>query len=85
MVGEGWTSQTELFNKLKSHFNSVEKEYSPKWLKPKRIDIFLKKNKVAIEYHGFQHYSPLQFFGGEKAFKKRQIDDKKKRGTMFKK
>ena len=78
LVGEGWTSQTELFNKLKFHFNSIEKEYSPKWLKPKRIDIFLKRYKVAIEYHGFQHYSPLQFFGGEKAFKKRQIDDKKK-------
>ncbi len=84
LVGEGWTSQTELFNKLKSHFNSVEKEYSPKWLKPKRIDIFLKKNKVAIEYHGFQHYSPLQFFGGEKAFKKRQIDDKKKEELCLK-
>lgn len=78
LIGEGWTSQTELFNQLKKYFVDIEKEYSPKWLKPKRIDIFIKKPRVSIEYHGYQHYFPISFFGGEKAFKKRQIDDKQK-------
>lgn len=76
LIGEGWTSQTELFNYLKKYFTNIEKEYSPKWLKPKRIDIFIKKPRVSIEYHGYQHYFPIPFFGGEEAFKKRQIDDK---------
>jgi hypothetical protein len=76
LIGEGWTSQTDLFNRLKVHFTPIEKEFSPKWLKSKRIDIYIKKYKVAIEYHGYQHYSPLPFFGGEKAFHKRQRDDK---------
>ena len=83
-VGEGWTSQTDLFNRLKKYFPNIEKEYSPKWIKPKRIDIFIKNFKVAIEYHGFQHYSPTSFFGGVEAFKKRQIDDKKKEEKCLK-
>jgi len=84
LIGEGWTSQTDLFNRLKSHFSLIEKEYSPKWIKPKRIDIYIKKYKVAIEYHGYQHYFPLPFFGGEKAFQKRQKDDRLKTNKCLK-
>nr|ANO58314.1 hypothetical protein [uncultured Alphaproteobacteria bacterium]ANO58382.1 hypothetical protein [uncultured Alphaproteobacteria bacterium] len=84
LIGEGWTNQTDLFNKLKSNFNAIEKEYTPKWMSPKRIDIYIKKYKVAIEYHGYQHYFPLPFFGGEKAFKKRQIGDKLKEKICLK-
>ena len=62
----------------------TKRRYSPKWIKPKRIDIFIKNFKVAIEYHGFQHYSPTSFFGGVEAFKKRQIDDKKKEEKCLK-
>lgn len=29
-----------------------------------------------IEYHGIQHYEPIDFFGGEKAFRELQIRDK---------
>ena len=83
-VGEGWTSQTDLFNRLKKYFPNIEKEYSPKWIKPKRKDIFIKNFKVEIEYYGFQHYSPTSFFGGVEAFKKRQIDDKKKEEKCLK-
>jgi len=83
-IGEGWTSQTDLFNRLKKHFPKIEKEYSPKWIKPKRIDIYIKNLRVAIEYHGFQHYSPTPFFGGQSAFEKRKIDDKKKEQKCIK-
>ena len=34
---------------------------------------------LAIEYQGRQHYEAIEFFGGEKGFKKRQILDEKKR------
>lgn len=79
LIGEGWANQTDLFNRLKEKFKQVKKEYSPDWLKPKRIDIFISKYKVAIEYHGFQHYYPTEFFGGEEAFIKRQKDDEEKK------
>jgi len=32
-----------------------------------------------IEYQGIQHYHPVEYFGGEKAFKKQQKNDNKKR------
>lgn len=79
LIGEGWANQTDLYNRLKEKFKEVKKEYSPNWLKPKRIDIYISKYKVAIEYHGFQHYYPTEFFGGEDAFIKRQKDDEEKR------
>ena len=31
-----------------------------------------------IEYHGEQHYLPIDFFGGEEAFTRRQLLDKQK-------
>ncbi len=79
LIGEGWANQTDLYNRLKEIFKKVQKEYSPNWIRPKRIDIYIDKHKVAIEYHGFQHYYPTEFFGGEDAFIKRQKDDVEKR------
>ena len=34
---------------------------------------------IVIEYNGEQHYYPLDFFGGEETFKKRQLYDNYKR------
>lgn len=79
LIGEGWANQTDLYNRLKEIFKKVQKEYSPNWIRPKRIDIYIDKHKVAIEYHGFQHYYPTEFFGGEEAFIKRQKDDVEKK------
>jgi hypothetical protein len=52
--------------------------YSKKGL---RLDFYieLKNNKYAIECQGFQHYSPVEFFGGEKAFKEQVVKDKVKK------
>lgn len=35
-----------------------------------RIDFVIEINEIKyfIEYHGLQHYEPVEFFGGEKAF-----------------
>ena len=43
-----------------------------------RFDIFIPTQKIAIEYQGRQHYEPVQYFGGEEAFKKTQELDKQK-------
>ena len=42
------------------------------------LDFFLPEYNIAIEVQGEQHYTPSNFFGGEKEFIKRQKRDKKK-------
>lgn len=33
------------------------------------FDFYLSKHNMLIEYNGIQHFKPIDFFGGEKAFK----------------
>lgn len=40
-----------------------------------RLDFFLPKDNIAIEFNGIQHYQSVQHFGGQKAFIKRQRYD----------
>lgn len=42
-------------------------------------DIFISGINVAIEYQGKQHFEPVDFFGGEEAYKKTIERDKLKR------
>ena len=44
-----------------------------------RYDFFLPDFNIFIEYNGGQHYAPVEIFGGEKAFKKLQINDNVKK------
>lgn len=77
-VGEGWINQTALFNLVKSKFPDAKKEYSPSWLGRQRIDIYIPQERLAIEYHGQQHYEPVEFFGGKEAFQKNVSRDQTK-------
>ena len=65
-------------------YKDTKKEYSPSWLGRKRIDIFIPSLNLAIEYHGAQHYEPVDFFGGVIAFNKRVKDDQEKRDMCSK-
>lgn len=47
--------------------------------RPLSYDFYLPKQKILIEYNGEQHYRPIEFFGGEVAFKKQQRHDYIKR------
>lgn len=80
-VGESWLSETLLFNQLSEtlHDFEVVRHASPVWLGRQHLDIFIPSLGVAIEYQGIQHDQPVEFFGGEPAFKKRQKLDAKKR------
>lgn len=40
------------------------------------FDFYLPKYNLCIEFHGGQHYFPVEFFGGEKAFKEQKKRDK---------
>lgn len=42
------------------------------------FDFYLPDYKVCIEYDGKQHFEPVDFFGGQKAFEQRKINDNMK-------
>ena len=39
------------------------------------FDFYLPDYDICIEYDGIQHFEPVEYFGGEKTFKKQQIND----------
>ena len=43
------------------------------------FDFYLPDYNMAIEYQGIQHYKPIEYFGGEKAFKKLKRHDEIKK------
>ncbi len=84
-IGEGWISETELFYKIKTEFKNLNvlQHYKPKWLGRQHFDVFIQEYNIAIEYQGKQHYEPVEFFGGEKAFLKNQERDVRKRNLCI--
>lgn len=84
-IGEGWVSETDLFYKVKAHFDNdqVVQHASPKWLGRQHLDIYFPKYKIGIEYQGKQHSEPIDFFGGEASYLKTiERDERKKRLCM---
>ncbi len=80
-VGEDWFSETQLFKKLCEAFPNerVVHHGQPAWLGEQHLDVYFPSRKVAVEYQGAQHQQPIDFFGGEKSFKKQQEYDMRKR------
>jgi hypothetical protein len=81
-VGEGWISETKLFYDITKVFPELEVKHhgNPYWLGRQHFDIYFPDLNIAIEYQGTQHQKPVEYFGGEEAFKKgRERDEKKKR------
>lgn len=80
-IGEGWVSETELFYELKEAFpnEKIIHHGKPKWLKPQHLDIYFPNRRIGIEYQGAQHFKPIEFFGGEKAFQETKKRDKRKK------
>ena len=39
------------------------------WMKRMKLDFFIPSKNIGIECQGIQHFKPIEFFGGEKAFK----------------
>lgn len=79
-VNEGWINETRLFYLIKEKFKEYEvvHQYRSGWLGRQSLDIFIEDVNIAIEYQGAQHYKPVEFFGGEEAFKKNIERDKRK-------
>ena len=54
-------------------------QYRPFFLQTEKgqlsYDIYLIKQKIAIEYQGKQHFTPVEYFGGEEAFHRQKARD----------
>ncbi len=79
-VGEGWVAETALFYEVRDTFpdETIIQHGRPKWLGRQHLDIFMPDRGVAVEYQGEQHDRPVEFFGGEEAFRKNVERDRKK-------
>jgi hypothetical protein len=80
-IGEGWISETMLFYNIKKSIKKYDVIHhgSPDWLGLQHFDIYIPELKIAIEYQGVQHQKPIDYFGGEEAFKKGQERDTRKK------
>lgn len=82
-IGEGWISETFLFNTIRSHFENIGYEVihhaRPPFLVRQELDIYVPAIKLGIEYQGIQHYKPITLFGGDEGLKYRKDLDQRKR------
>lgn len=77
-IGEGFVTQFSLYKMVKKEYPNAIYEYSPKFLKGQRYDIYIPSLRIAIEYNGPQHYEPVEIYGGEGGFDKTIERDKRK-------
>ncbi len=79
-----WKNENILYENIKIIFNdkiNIFREFSDSVLKNLRLDVYFEVmgKKYGIEYQGKQHYEPIKFFGGKRAFEKRKrLDSLKK-------
>ncbi len=80
-IGEGWISETLLFQQIKAAFpyDEIEQHSHPSFLGRQHYDIYLPEYKIAIEYQGEQHRRSIEYFGGEEAFDNTQKRDRRKK------
>ena len=80
-VGEGWVSETKLYNIIVMLFPSLKviHHYRGSELQRLELDIWLPEIKVGIEYQGEQHYQVVEHWGGKEGLEKRIQNDKKKK------
>lgn len=80
LIGQGWVSETELFNLVKDVAGKLEvvQHARPPWLALQHLDVYVPAWSLAIEYQGEQHDQPISFFGGEVGLKKRKELDLRK-------
>lgn len=69
-VGQGWVAETALFEAVRTALpgTAVVQHGRPRWLGRQHLDIWIPRHRIAVEYHGAQHFHPVDFFGGQEAF-----------------
>ena len=69
----------ELLNDKQILFVTQKRFKDCKNIKELPFDFYLSDYNICIEFNGIQHYKPIEAFGGDKAFKEQQKNDKIKR------
>lgn len=74
-----WKSEYRLYQYAKLLCPQAIYQYRSDWLEAQSLDIFIPQYQCAIEYQGEQHYTSVDYFGGDTAFIERQKNDAEKR------
>jgi hypothetical protein len=79
-IGEGWIGETTLYHALRDAFPEtiIVHHGRPNWLGRQHFDVWFPKWRIAVEYHGPQHFQPVDFFGGAEAYESTVERDKRK-------
>lgn len=84
-----WMKTERLFAELLTQRGLNPQSHRPKWLmnpdtgKTLELDFYFPHLNLAIEVQGLQHYQPVDIFGGEKGFQRRQKYDQLKRFLCY--
>ena len=73
-----WKGQAALIQLVAQLYSDAICEYGAPWLGGQRIDIFIPSPRVALEYHGQQHYHAVEYFGGKQGLRATQARDRRK-------
>jgi hypothetical protein len=75
-----WIAENQLFQVLRRSLKGVDVQQHarPTWIEPQHLDVYVPTAGIAVEYMGQQHFEPLEFFGGEKAFQEVVARDRRK-------
>lgn len=75
-----WVSENQLFQLMRRQLKGIDviQHARPTWLEPQHLDIYVPAVDLAVEYMGRQHFEPLDFFGGEAAYRELVERDQKK-------
>lgn len=66
-----WIAENQLYQILRRSLKGIVvlQHARPTWLEPQHLDVYIPQFGIAVEYMGQQHFEPLEFFGGEEAFR----------------
>jgi hypothetical protein len=84
LIGQKWISEVTLYRTIRSLLASrlTFHHYQGKELEGQEIDIWIPSLKLAIEYHGPQHFQALPAWGGERALAAAKERDARKRALL---
>ena len=78
-VGQGWVGETRLFVELRNALDTEVVQHGvPDGFGQQHFDVWIPAWRVGVEYQGLQHFEPVEFFGGEEAFKQTIERDRQK-------
>ena len=81
LIGEGWVSETHVYKQIHAALPGfdVVPHGRPWFLGLQHFDVWIPALNVAVEFHGTQHFEPVELFGGAEGLAKTQARDARKR------